>query len=204
MILNKYEFRNNIRLLPNKTINVYKKIDNNLFSYNVDGQYIYLHMTYYLKKLIDIYGASKVRKIVNLQLLVAIEKIMELIDQGNTELKGKKYLYMLSPLLFGETELNFLKELGFETKSFKRKHLRDKKFVNNDYDARLAVSNFGTTLNVGKAQISIDRIKSSEFKTKTKTIIEQYKQMGIPLLEEELVKSMIQGYHSVEFMEELI
>ncbi len=203
MILSKNEFRNNIRL-QNKTIKGYKKIDNNLFSYNVDGKYIYLHMTYYLKKLIYIYGASKVRKIVNLQLLVAIEKIMELIDQGNTELKGKKYLYMLSPLLFGETELNFLKELGFETKSFKRKDLRDNEFVNKDYDARLAVSNFGTTLNVGKAQISIDRIKSSEFKTKTQTIIEQYKQMGIPLLEEELVKSMIQGYPSVEFMEELL
>ena len=203
MILSKYKFRNNLRLL-NETKKGYKKIDNNLFSYNVDGQYIYLHMIHYLKKLIYIYGASKVRKILNLQLLVAIEKITKLIDQGNTELKGKKYLYMLSPLLFGETELNFLKELGFETKSFKRGDLRDKTFVNNDDDARLAVFSFGENLNVGKAQISIDQIKSPEFITKIKAIIEQYKQMGIPLSEEELVNSMIQGNHSVEVMEELI
>lgn len=181
------------------------EIDNNIFSYHTNKSYIWLHMTYDLHKLIKEYGALKTRGIVNLQLLVAIDKLMKLMDQGYEELQGKEYICMISPLLYGNTELNFLSELGFEVKCFKKKDLKEKKTVMNDNDAKLAVNKFGCDKNVGMAFISIDKIKLPEYSKKTKEKIEEYAKKGISLCEaKELVKPMTEITPSMRFMEEIV
>ena len=157
----------------------YNAIKNNLYTYEISDETIFLHMTYDISKVIKKYGASKIRRVLNLQLLDAINALMCLIEQKDKKTENIKNLYMLSPLLYGKTEMNILEQLGFETKSFKKGTLRDEESINNDIEAMNALDCFGKEHNVGRAFIGINTIQSLHYQGEKNQIVKKYSMNGI-------------------------
>ena len=157
---------------------------NEMFSYGVTKGSIHLHMSIDLHQMIAENGRLKTLKIVNLQLLDAIERIRKLQKDGFYRFKEKDSIYMISPILIG-IEQAFLKEMDFTTHSYKKKELQDDEFVKQHPEAQLAIQIFGKARNVGTAIISLDIINSEEWQRKREEQIKAFAEKGIRLKTEE-------------------
>lgn len=157
---------------------------NKMFTYGEAGKTIHLHMPIMLKGLMDKIGIRKTIDTVNLYLLDAIDKVAQKQENGSTDFKDKESIYMISPILVGR-ELAFLEDLGFTTKTYSKKDLKDEDFVNSNPEAKLATSIFGNLRNVGTAIIDIDKVKTPEWQQKKNKYIEQFAKNGVSLESEE-------------------
>lgn len=160
---------------------------NSLFTYGISGNSVHLH----LPGIMQIKGGmTKKFNTVNLYLLDAIEKV--------ARLKGRipeiEKIYMISPILTfkvkdkatGELkfdELGFLGGLGFDTEQFTAEQLGNQDFLDENPEAVLAKTIFGSDKNVGRASIDISRISTPEWQAKKQEIIELLRKIGISLEE---------------------
>lgn len=134
---------------------------NKLYSYGIATKTAHLHLPVQLQ---DIKGAGITGKIntANLYLIDAIERIAKLKDSGDPKFKDVENIYMISPILVSR-QLKFLEDLGFETESFDRKELADPEFVKTHPEAQFGLKIFPDAKNIGRAQISLDKVKSKEW-----------------------------------------
>lgn len=153
---------------------------NEMFTYGIANDTIHLHMPVDLHQMMSEIGISKTVDTVNLFLLDAIEKIRKMQNDKYNKFNDKKSIYMISPILVGK-ELEFLKNLDFSTKSYKKKDLQNTEFVSKDPEAKLATHIFGTNKNVGIAKIGMNIINSSEWQDKRKLQVKEFEKNGISL-----------------------
>lgn len=151
---------------------------NKMFTYGEAGKTIHLHMPIQLKGLMDKIGIRKTIDTVNLYLLDAIDKVAQKQENGTTDFKDKESIYMISPILVGR-ELAFLEDLGFSTKTFSKRDLKDDDFVRANPEARLATTIFGNLRNIGTAIIDIDKVKTQEWQERKMEYIEKFAQNGV-------------------------
>ncbi len=157
---------------------------NEMFTYGIAGRSIHLHMPIDLHQMISEKGISKTIDTVNLQLLDAIERIRKLQNEGYYKFKEKDSIYMISPILVGR-KIKFLNGLDFKTQTYKKKELKDDRFVSEHPEAQLAIHIFGKESNVGTAIIGLDVINSDEWQKKRKTQVKAFEEKGIKLDTEE-------------------
>ncbi len=157
---------------------------NKMFSYGVSGDTIHLHMPIDLHEMFAKIGISKTINTVNLYLLDAIERIRKMQAEGFEKFSAKNSIYMISPIL-NKRELEFLKVLDFNTKTFKKQELQDEQFVSGHPEAQLAIRIFGKNRNVGTAIIGLDVVNSKEWQLKKAKQIQMLNEKGIKLMGEE-------------------
>ena len=155
---------------------------NELFAYGINGNCVHLHLPVDLHSMIEKLGFSRTRDTVNLYLLDAIDKIKEMKDKGYDKFQGKDNIYMISPILVGKS-LDFLKELDFETKTYKKQELNNPEFLSNNKDARLATRIFGTDKNVATAKIDFDIISRNDWQEKKNAKVKEFKDKGIKFID---------------------
>lgn len=160
---------------------------NKMFTYGIAENCVHLHMPVDLHEMMKEKGIKKTGDIVNLYLLDAIEKIRNLQNDGFYKFVDKDSIYMISPILMGRT-IQFLADLDFETHSYKKKELQNEEFVKESPEAQFATKIFGKDCSLGRAKIGFDTINSEEWQTKRKQKIEEFKEQGIILDEEEQEK----------------
>lgn len=160
---------------------------NKMFEYGISGSSIHLHMPVDLRTMMAKGGITKTVDMVNLYLLDAIEKIRKLQNDGFYKFIGIDSVYMISPILV-KREMNFLKDLDFETHLYKKKELQSEDFVRENPEAQLAVHIFGKDSNVGTAQISLKVINSEKWQSKRKQKVKEFENKGIVLNEDENIK----------------
>ena len=177
-------FKNKISERQNNTAVQSHTPINKMFSYGVAGNCVHLHLPEDLHSMLEKNGISRTIDIVNLHLLDAIDKIKELKDKGHDEFQGKDSIYMISPILLGR-ELKFLKELDFETRTYKKKDLNNEEILINNSEAKFATRIFGKGRNVGIAQISFDLISSKEWQEKKEEKIKEFAKKGIEFIPRE-------------------
>lgn len=173
-------FKNKISERQNNVTQRHTPI-NKMFSYGIAGNCVHLHLPGELHSMLEKYGISRTIDTVNMYLLDAIDKIKELKDNRYDEFQGKDSIYMISPILLGR-ELRFLKELDFETRTYKKKELNDKDFLINNPEAEFATQIFGKDKNIGIAQISFDLISSKEWQEKKEEKAKEFSRKGIELM----------------------
>lgn len=160
---------------------------NDMFTYGISGNCIHLHLPGDLHQMLAEKGFSGTMDTVNLQLLDAIDKIKQLRDNGFYRFQGKDSIYMISPLLFGR-EKKFLDSMDFQTQEYRKKNLKDDKFVEEHSEARLAIQNFGKDKNVGTALIKFKTISSKEWQNKKNQKVKGFFEKGISLQDNSLDK----------------
>ena len=164
---------------------------NDMFTYGIAGNSIHLHLPISSEDLMKLMkergGISKTRKYINLKLLDAIEKIRNLKNDGYYKFQGKDSIYMISPILADKkrTQIEFLNKLDFKTEVYGGEELQDDKFVSEHPEAQLAVAVFGKESAVASAKIDFDVINSDEWQEKRKAQIEEFKEKGVELDQEE-------------------
>lgn len=156
---------------------------NKMFAYGVSGNSIHLHMPVDLRPMLSENGISKTIDIVNANLLDAIERIRRMKNDGYYKFEGTDCIYMISPILVGR-EMKFLKELDFETQTYKKRQLQDDEFVQEHPEAQLATYIFGRDNHIGTAKIGLDTINSDEWQEKRKAKVQEFKEKGIQLKNE--------------------
>ena len=161
---------------------------NKMFEYGISGSCIHLHMPVDLHEMMSQKGLKKTFDTVNLYLLDAIERIRKLQNEGFYKFKCKDSIYMISPILVGK-EIKFLEELDFETHSYRKKELQNEDFIIEHPEAQLAIHIFGSNSNVGTAKIGFDVINSEQWQTKKAEKIQQFKNQGIELEDDDKTKN---------------
>ena len=154
---------------------------NRMFTYGVNDTDIHLHMPVDLNPIISKYGMSKTRDILNLYLLDAIERIRKLYNDGYSKFNGVSEIYMISQLLFGKREIDFLNSLDFKTQTYDVKQLQDKDFIRVNLEAKAATLFFGNNAPVGSAKIKISVINSEEWQQKRLDQVKKIAEKGITL-----------------------
>lgn len=160
---------------------------NDMFTYGISGNCIHLHLPCDLHQMISERGISGTIDTVNLQLLDAIDKIIQLRDDGFYRFKEKDSIYMISPVLVGR-EMKFLDSMNFQTQSYRKKDLNDDKFILEHPEARLATYIFGKDKNVGTASINFETLSSKEWQNKRKQKVQEFAKKGITLEKNPQVK----------------
>ncbi|MBQ3414012.1 MAG: hypothetical protein IJH39_01400 [Clostridia bacterium] len=155
---------------------------NGMFTYGISGNCIHLHLPVDLHKQIREEGLSRTIDTVNFYLLDAIDRIQRLKNNGFHRFKGKDSIYMISPALVGK-ELKTLENLDFTTHLYRKKDLKNKKFVNDSPEASLATKIFGEDKNIGTALISFDIIQTEEWQKKKRDKYKEFEEKGIALEE---------------------
>lgn len=155
---------------------------NAMFTYGISGDCVHLHMPIDLHAQMGEIGPSKTIALVNLYLLDAIDRIMQMRDRGFSGFEGKDNIYMISPALI-KKELKFLEGLDFDTRFYQKEELQDQVFLKNSKEARLAVEMFGNEQNVGTAKISFGKVDSAEWQEKRKRVVQKFKDKGISMNE---------------------
>ena len=155
---------------------------NDMFTYDISGNCIHLHLPGDLHQMLAKKGLSGTINTVNLQLLDAIDKIKQLRDNGFYRFQGKDSIYMISPILIGR-EMKFLDSMDFQTQLYRKKDLNDDKFIEEHTEARLATQIFGKDKNVGTASIKFETISSKEWQEKKREKIQEFAKKGITLQE---------------------
>ena len=173
-------FESKISEKQNNTVQKHTSI-NEFFSYGIASNCVHLHLPTDLHSMIANQGISRTIDTVNMYLLDAIDKIKELKENGYDEFQGKDSIYMISPILLGR-EIKFLKELDFETRTYKKKELNNEDFLMNSLEAQFATQIFGKDKNVGIAQISFDFISSNEWQTKKEEKLKEFANKEITLI----------------------
>ena len=153
---------------------------NEMFTYGVTENVIHLHMPIDLNKMLSEMGYSKTISTVNLQLLDAIERIRKMQKDGYYKFEGKSSIYMISPILRGK-EIDFLKDLDFDTKVLKKDKLQDEEFVEQNDEAKLATKIFGKDKDIGTATIGLDVVNSEEWQAKREAKVKEFEEKGIKL-----------------------
>lgn len=121
---------------------------------------------------------------VNLYLLDAIDKIKAKKDEGENIMQHVSSIYMISPILMIRKELNFLKELGFDTKTYNKNQLADDHSVKDNPEAALAISIFGQGQSIGRAILPFEHIYSKDWKDKKEKLIQEFARKGIAIRKE--------------------
>lgn len=150
---------------------------NDMFAYGIARNCIHLHMPVDLHSMMKERGLRKTFATVNLYLLDAIEKIRDLQNNGFHKFKGKKEIYMISPVLVG-AQLKLLEGLDFEIHSYSKNELQSKEFVGKNPEAFFATHIFGTDKNVGTAKISMEKINLEEWQKKRRDKVAELEKMG--------------------------
>ena len=157
---------------------------NKLFSYGISDDCIHLHLPSDLHQMIKEKGLFGTFNTVNRYLLDAIDRIKKLKDDGYYKFDNIKTIYMISPILINK-ELKFLENLDFETRTYSKKQLADKSFIDENPEAKFATQIFGNKSIIGTAKISLDTINTKEWQDKKERIIKEYEEKGITLDEDE-------------------
>ena len=150
---------------------------NEMFAYGTAGNCIHLHMPVDLHQMMQERGLRKTFATVNLHLLDAIERVRNMQNSGFHKFRGKKEIYMISPVLVG-TQIKLLAGLDFETHSYSKKDLQTTEFLKKHPEAQLARHIFGEDKNVGSAKISMKTVNSEEWQAKRKAKVEELEKMG--------------------------
>lgn len=160
---------------------------NDIFTYGISDDCIHLHVPVDLRSMLIKNGILRTVDIINLYLLDAIDKINKLRNDGFYKFQDKNKIYMISPILV-EREMQFLQSIGFQTKLYSKRELKDNKFVENSKEAKLAVSTFGTDKNVGTASINFETINSKYYKNRRKEKINELAEKGVTFEEDSKAK----------------
>lgn len=160
---------------------------NDMFTYGISGNCVHLHLPGSLMEMMKEKGMSKTMDTVNLYLLDAIDRLSKLKQDGFYKFQDIDNIYMISPIMIGR-ETQFLEGFDFETHSYRKKELRDPKFVQEHPEAQLATHIFGKDRNVGTALISFDTISTPEWQSKKRQKIQEFSEKGITLSENSQVK----------------
>lgn len=150
---------------------------NEMFTYGTAGNCIHLHMPVDLHQMMQERGLRKTFATVNLHLLDAIERVKNMQNNGFHKFRGKKEIYMISPVLVG-AQIKLLSGLDFETHSYARTDLQSREFLRKHPEAQLAKHIFGEDKNVGSAKISMKTINSEEWQKKRRAKVEELEKMG--------------------------
>lgn len=154
---------------------------NKLFAYGISESTVHLHMPVQLMQ-IKGKGISGKVNTTNRYLIDAIERIVKLKDSGDSRFKNVESFYMISPILLGK-ELDVLSELDFETEYY---DYRKPNTIENKEEAGFGKRLFPDANGVGRAKISIEKIKSKEWQDKKDSFVEQLEAKGAILEDEQI------------------
>ena len=154
---------------------------NKLFAYGISESTVHLHMPVQLMQ-IKGKGISGKVNTTNRYLIDAMERIVKLKDSGDPRFKNVESFYMISPILLGK-ELDVLSELDFETEYY---DYRKPNTIENKEEAGFGKRLFPDANGVGRAKISIEKIKSKEWQDKKDSFVEQLEAKGAILEDEEI------------------
>lgn len=160
---------------------------NDMFTYGISENCIHLHLPVDLHQMISERGISGTMDIVNLQLLDAIDKIKQLIDNGFYRFQEKDSIYMISPAVT-KREMKFLNSMDFHTKAYRKRDLMDDKFIEENPETRLATYIFGRDRNIGVASIRLETVFSKEWQDKKRQKVQEFAERGITLPKKAQVK----------------
>lgn len=151
---------------------------NKLFSYGVSESTVHLPVM-----LSNIRGKGISGKIntANRYLIDALDRVVKMKDSGDPRFRNVDSIYMISPILVGR-ELEVLKGLDFETESFDCRHPET---IGDREEAGFGKRLFPDAKSVGRARISIDRLKSKDWQDKRKDFVERLEEKGAVLEEQE-------------------
>lgn len=154
---------------------------NDMFAYGVNGDCVHLHLPVDLHEMLALKGRQTTLDTVNLYLLDAIDKLKFKRESREPILRDVTKIYMLSPILTLKKELDFLKELGFDTRIYNKKDLASEEFVESNSEARLAIGIFGQNQSVGRAIAPFDIVYSKTWKDKNEECTEELARKGITI-----------------------
>ena len=154
---------------------------NKLFAYGISESTVHLHMPVQLMQ-IKGKGISGKVNTTNRYLIDAMERIVKLKDSGDPRFKNVESFYMISPILLGK-ELDVLSELDFETEYY---DYRKPNTIENKEEAGFGKRLFPDVNGVGRAKISIEKIKSKEWQDKKDSFVEQLEAKGAILEDEQI------------------
>lgn len=153
---------------------------NKLFSYGVSESTVHLHLPVMLQNIRG-KGISGKINTTNRYLIDALDRIVKMRDSGDPRFRNVDSIYMISPILVGR-ELEVLKGLDFETESFDYRHPET---IGDREEAGFGKRLFQDAKSVGRARISIDRLKSKDWQDKRKDFVERLEEKGAVLEEQE-------------------
>lgn len=165
--------RNHMGHEPHKPIN-------KLFSYGVSESTVHLHLPVMLQNIRG-KGISGKINTANRYLIDALDRVVKMKDSGDPRFRNVDSIYMISPILVGR-ELEVLKGLDFETESF---DCRNPETIGDREEAGFGKRLFPDAKSVGRARISIDRLKSKDWQDKRKDFVQRLEEKGAVLEEQE-------------------
>lgn len=152
---------------------------NKLFSYGVSESTVHLHLPVMLQNIRG-KGISGKINTANRYLIDALDRVVKMKDSGDPRFKNVESVYMISPILMGR-ELEVLEGLDFETESY---DLRHPETMGDREEAGFGKRLFPDAKSVGRARISIDRLKSKDWQDKRKDFVERLEEKGAVLEEQ--------------------
>lgn len=153
---------------------------NKLFSYGVSESTVHLHLPVMLQNIRG-KGISGKINTANRYLIDALDRVVKMKDSGDPRFRNVDSIYMISPILVGR-ELEVLKGLDFETESFDCRHPET---IEDREEAGFGRRLFPDAKSVGRARISIDRLKSKDWQDKRKDFVQRLEEKGAVLEEQE-------------------
>ena len=155
---------------------------NKLFSYGISQSTVHLHLPV---QLANIKGKGITGKIntANRYLIDAMDRVLKMKDSGDPRFKNVDSIYMISPILMGK-ELEVLEGLDFETEFFDYRHPDT---IKEREEAGFGKRLFPDAKGVGRAKISLDKLRTEEWKEKRDSFVKLLEEKGA-VLEEEQVK----------------
>ena len=152
---------------------------NKLFSYGVSESTVHLHLPVMLQNIRG-KGISGKINTTNRYLIDALDRIVKMKDSGDPRFRNVDSIYMISPILMGR-ELEVLKGLDFETESFDYRHPET---ITSREEAGFGKRLFPGAKSVGRAKISIERLKQRDWQDKRKDFVEKLEEKGAVLEEQ--------------------
>lgn len=177
---------------------------NKFFEYGIAGNCVHLHLPGDFHEMFEKLGKIKASAIIARYLIDAITRINNQKNMGDSKLENCSSIYMISPIFYSPTFypkalrskkvrdnvkietpiFKLFKLMGLETKTYIKEDLQNPKFVENNEEAKLAVKNFGTKMDVGTASLSFKKLNSKRFQTRLNKISEMLEKIGEPIKQE--------------------
>lgn len=155
---------------------------NKLFSYGISQESVHLHLPVQLAN-IKGKGISGKINTANRYLIDAMDRVLKMKDSGDPRFRNVDSIYMISPILMGK-ELEVLRGLDFETDFFDYRHPET---ITQKEEAGFGKRLFPDAKGVGRAKISLDKLRTKEWKEKRDGFVKLLEEKGA-VLEEEQVK----------------
>ena len=153
---------------------------NGAFQCNRRGNSVLLHMPIkFTKPFGNTASFHEAMDAYNPYLLDAIDKLRKLKENGYHLLDGVDNIEMYSPILMKD-ELDWLKDLGFETNYHKKGNIKDPDYVKENPEAKIGIKQFGGR-SFGTAKISFEKVNSKEFQEKKRQRQKEFEERGITL-----------------------